>query len=87
MNPLKYDRVGVVQAPRPGREAALLFAALALRGASAALARLSRRLARPARHASRPAPQLTFHVEPGALDGALYLDGEFVGWVPGVRRL
>jgi len=61
--------------------------ALSLRSASAALARLSRRLARPARVAQRPVPQLEFYAEAGAPEGALYLDGKLVGFVPGVTRL
>lgn len=30
---------------------------------------------------------LEFHAESGAPEGALYVNGEFVGYVPGVRRL
>jgi hypothetical protein len=33
------------------------------------------------------APQLEFHAEAGAPEGALYVDGKLVGWLPGVRRL
>jgi len=32
-------------------------------------------------------PRLEFHAEAGAPEGALYLDGQLVGWVPGVNRL
>jgi hypothetical protein len=57
-----------------------------LRGASAALARLARRLvARTARR--RSDPRLEFYAEAGAPEGALYLDGQLVGFVEGVRRL
>jgi hypothetical protein len=87
MSSLKYSRAGLVEAPRPTREAALCLAALGLRSASAALARLSRRLARPAGSAARPVPQLEFYAEAGAPEGALYLDGQLVGWVSGVHRL
>jgi hypothetical protein len=87
MSSLKYSRAGLVEAPRPARDAALQLAAVGLRSASAALARLSRRLARPVRRAARPLPQLEFYAEAGAPEGALYLDGQLVGWVSGVRRL
>ena len=87
MSSLKYPRAGLVEAPRPAREAALRLAAVGLRRASAALARLSRRLAQPAGRVARPAQQLEFYAEAGAPEGALYLDGKFVGWVSGVQRL
>jgi hypothetical protein len=87
MSSIKYSRAGVVEAPRPACEAALRLAAIGLRSASAALARLSRRIARPAGRIGRPAPQLEFYAEAGAPEGALYLDGKFVGWVSGVQRL
>ena len=32
-------------------------------------------------------PHLEFYLEAGAPEGALYLDGKLVGWVPGVKRL
>jgi hypothetical protein len=44
-------------------------------------------LAQPAPQSSHPLPQLEFYAEAGAPEGALYLDGELVGWVGGVRRL
>ena len=87
MSSPKYLRAGFVEAPRPAHEAALHFAAASLRSASAAMARLSRRLSRPATRAARPVPQLEFYAEAGAPEGALYLDGQLVGWVSGVRRL
>ena len=63
-------------------------AAGSLRAASAILARLARRLrvAAPAA-ASRP-PVIEFqayHHEAGAPEGALYVDGELVGFVPVTR--
>ena len=63
-------------------------AAVALRGASVALARLSRRVhaTRVTRGAQR-APELEFYAEAGAPEGALYVNGELVGYVPGVTRL
>ncbi len=61
-------------------------AAGALRSASAVLARLARRLAvSTPRH--RNDPRLEFYAEAGAPEGALYLDGQLIGWLPGVTRL
>jgi hypothetical protein len=65
-------------------------AAIGLRGASAVLARLARRMALPA-----PAPRpidgalsrLEFYADASAPEGALYLDGKLIGWLPRVTRL
>jgi hypothetical protein len=75
---------GPLAAPRanPARQAA----AAALRQASRLLARLARRLARPTARPRR-APELEFYADAGAPEGALYLDGELVGTLPGVTRL
>jgi hypothetical protein len=65
------------------------LAAVALRGASVGLERIARRLAVPAaapRLDARP-PQVEFHAEAGALEGALYVDGQLVALLPGVSRL
>ena len=60
-----------------------------LRAASAALARQARDVARPL-HARRRRSQhdvsVEFHAEAGAPEGALYVDGELVGYLE-VRRL
>ena len=60
-----------------------------LRAASAALARQARDVARPL-HARRRRSQhdvsVEFHAEAGAPEGALYVDGELVGYID-VRRL
>ena len=60
-----------------------------LRAASAALARRARDVARPL-HARRRRSQhdvsVEFHAEAGAPEGALYVDGELVGYLE-VRRL
>ena len=60
-----------------------------LRSASAALARRARDVARPI-HARQRRSQhdvsVEFHAEAGAPEGALYVDGEFVGYID-VRRL
>jgi len=79
-----FDGPFVPPRTQPLRE----FAARVLRAASRALARLSRQLA--ARHAARraqPVPELEFYAEAGAPEGALYIDGELVGHLPGVTRL
>lgn len=72
----------------PGGSLMRQAAAIALRSASVALARLSRRV-RAAQVRRRPqhAPELEFYAEAGAPEGALYVDGEYFGHVPGVRRL
>ncbi|WP_284619703.1 hypothetical protein [Aquabacterium humicola] len=63
-------------------------AAFALRGASKALAKLSRRLrADDVGRGAQRAPELEFYAEAGAPEGALYVNGEYVGHVSGVRRL
>jgi hypothetical protein len=60
-----------------------------LRSASAALARQARDVARPL-HARQRRSQhdvsVEFHAEAGAPEGALYVDGELVGYLE-VRRL
>lgn len=67
-----------------------------LAGASRLLDGLARRLAAAeARAAEREAlavrdaveALLEFHAEAGAPEGALYVNGEFIGHVPGVTRL
>jgi hypothetical protein len=73
-------------ARHPAHEATRQLAARALRSASAVMTRLALRLAEPVPHP--PAlPQREFHAEAGAPEGALYLDGRFVGWIQGVTRL
>ena len=76
-------------AARPWTHPARRAAAVALRSASATLTRLARRLAVPstaARTAPLP-PVLEFYAEAGAPEGALYVDGQLVGWLSGVKRL
>lgn len=65
-----------------------LLAAL-LRSASVRLAQASRRLAAAERVRPRaPAEMvLEFYAEAGAPEGALYLDGQLIGYLPGVTRL
>lgn len=57
-----------------------------LRRSSQALAHLAAALQRgPARR--RLPPELEFYAEAGAPEGALYMDGELIGRLPGVTRL
>lgn len=86
MSSLKVPRWSAAVEPRPASVWPRRAAAAVLRAASAALARLARRLAAPRRPARGPA-QLEFYAEAGAPEGALYLDGELVGWLSGVQRL
>lgn len=62
------------------------MAAALLRAAGRALDRLAERLAATP---LRPAPlqALEFHADAGAPEGALYVNGELVGFLPGVSRL
>ena len=66
------------------------LAAHLLRGASAALARQARDVARPLHARQRRRSQhdvsVEFHAEAGAPEGALFVDGELVGYIE-VRRL
>lgn len=56
--------------------------------ASRVLSRLAQQLAVPDVPAARRAPAaLEFYAEAGAPEGALYLDGKLVGYLPGVTRL
>ena len=87
MSSLKDLRWSAVAPQHPLSEAARRLLAEGLRKASGALAQLSRRLARPAVAAVQIEPLLEFYAEAGAPEGALYLDGKLVGWVPGVTRL
>lgn len=69
---------------RPRRAAAWALRRMALR-----LARWSRQLGL-AHRPSAPAaslPQLEFHAEAGAPEGALYVDGVLFGHVEGITRL
>ena len=74
--------------PHPAREAAQSLAAATLASAGALLARLAVRLAAPRKQPPLTAdPRFEFHAEAGAPEGALYVDGQLVGRLPGVRRL
>ena len=60
-----------------------------LRAASHSLAQLSRSLSATARASERHRGDMVyeFYAEAGAPEGALYVNGELVGYVPGVTRL
>ena len=65
-----------------------LVAAAVLYGASVGLERVASRLVPVAAPRGDAAlPQVEFHAEAGALEGALYVDGQLVGLLPGVSRL
>ena len=72
----------------PGRYPARHAVAFALRAAGAALDRLAQRLAttEPSPERGLP-PELEFYAQAGAPEGALYVDGQFVGYIRGVQRL
>lgn len=80
-------------APHPVAEAARLLAAALLMVASATLARFAALVAPAAAAVDDGSidgsndPRFEFHADAGAPDGALYVDGELVGHLPGVRRL
>jgi hypothetical protein len=76
-----------LHAPR-GPSFRRLLAAM-LRAASRSLARLSRSLsaAERARERTQGAQVFEFYAEAGAPEGALYLNGELIGYLPGVTRL
>ena len=78
-----FDGPFAARAGSPLRRAA----ALTLRQMSRLLGRLARRLALQHPRAAMRAPELEFYAESGAPEGALYLDGELVGYLPGVNRL
>jgi hypothetical protein len=61
--------------------------AAALHGSSQALAQLARRVLGAAPATPLRAPVLEFYAEAGAPEGALYVDGQLVGRLPGVTRL
>ena len=84
MSTLKELRWHRASAPmhHPVRQAA----AASLQCLGSALCRLAVALTTEVRTTPRD-PLLEFHAEAGAPEGALYVDGRLVGWLPGVRRL
>lgn len=72
--------------PASGDARVRVAASAALLGASRWLARLSRVL-RVVPPRERRSVVLEFYAEAGAPEGALYVDGQLVGHLPGVTRL
>ena len=74
--------------PRSGPSIRLLLAGV-LRAASRSLAHLSRSLSASKRARSSPHDEAVyeFYAHAGAPEGALYVNGELVGYLPGVNRL
>jgi hypothetical protein len=76
-------------AVRPLSAAALYLAAAVLQGASNVLTRLAERLT-VAEAVTAAAHTVEFHPvyrDSGAPEGALYVNGKLVGFIPGVTRL
>jgi hypothetical protein len=71
----------------PEPSGARRIVAIALRSASRALAQLARQLSGTVSRSPRRPPVLEFYAEAGAPEGALYVDGQLVGHLPGVTRL
>lgn len=85
LKPLPWSPV--VSRP-PWTHPARRAAAATLRTASALLAHMAHRVAVPPPAPAKPLPAvLEFYADAGAPEGALYLDGQLVGWIPGVTRL
>lgn len=87
MSSLKYLHWTPAKAPALTPHPARQAAAALLRGASAWLARMARRLGAAAAEPARSAPRLEFYAEAGAPEGALYLDGQLIGHIQGLKRL
>ena len=87
MPPPKFTRWSALEPPQPAHPVARRIAATALVSASLALGRLASCLAAPVGGRREGSPQLEFHAEAGAPEGALYCDGKLVGWISGVTRL
>lgn len=60
---------------------------ITLRRTSAGLARLAEQLSHVHGRRRRLSQELEFYAEAGAPEGALYVDGQLVGTLPGVTRL
>ena len=72
----------------PLRQAARSLLAALLGSASAWLARFALDLAAPRPVAPTSVdPRFEYHAEAGAPEGALYVDGQLIGHLPGVHRL
>ena len=85
--PQMATRNGTAPWVRHGPSATRQAVAWALLAASAALDRMAHRLAMPASEPDSSLQEIEFYAQAGAPEGALYVDGQFVGWLPGVQRL
>jgi len=63
------------------------LAAMVLRGASAVLSAWADRLSAPAAEVASDSARHEFYAQAGAPEGALYVDGKLIGFLPGVQRL
>jgi hypothetical protein len=86
MSSLKEVQWRPADVPNPAVEAVRRLVAESLASAGALLARLAASMALEP-EAAPAEPRFEFHAEAGAPEGALYVDGRFVGWLPGVSRL
>lgn len=91
---MSRSKVPMAMTPRgfrstvPGHYPVRRTVAFVLQAASAALDRLAQRVAVPAvHHTPATASEYEFYAQAGAPEGALYVDGQFVGWIRGVQRL
>ena len=73
--------------PHPATRAARRAAGGMLAGLSILLGRLAQRLAAPSARPTTGDVKIEFYAEAGAPEGALYVDGQLVGWIDGVARL
>lgn len=89
MTQLEEEISHLIWDPQPFEAGSRRAVAGLLAGASLVLGGLARRLA-PESPAPAPRGVLApaeFYAEAGAVEGALYVGGELVGWVRGVVRL
>lgn len=75
-----------LEAAAPGERRARDLAAALLRLLSHTLSLLAERVAPPPTEATVE-PTLKYHADAGAPEGALYVNGQLVGHLPGVQRL
>ena len=75
------------EAPAPQERRAREAAAALLRAVGASLDRLAMRLAHVEEAAPATEPVFEFYAEAGAPEGALYVNGQRVGTLVGVKRL
>ena len=76
-----------LDAATPGERRVRDLAAALLRLLSHTLGLLAERVAPPVVASAPVEPTLEYHAEAGAPEGALYVNGQLVGHLPGVQRL